>query len=506
MKLLYFPLILLLIYSIDLKSYSNLDTIIYQKKRIEFEVEFLNRNYWVESNLNELLLIKDYETGKNIRWDFLIYNKKLNAIYSEKILMDRSFTLYEKQSENKDFNILYKKEYSNEKEYLLIKIKSDSSKIVQHQIKLPISSTILDFIILDDLFIFSNTTKKGEYLLSIYNTKNKRYKNLHASLSINEKIITINKINSNKFEINVLTEKLDRSNSISKREYNIEGNEIERITISLNNKSIINGKFYKIDNNIIGIGFYGLMNSSSPQGIYISSHINQGMEFIKIYNFYELPKFYTNNNKQRKNILKKIKNNRFDKIRKNHNFVFNSFFKFNETFIFSAESLILNYNSDGKYSYIPFYNTYSGTYDKMINPNFKGYDHTKMLLTSFDLNGNINWNTTYKINNLNTFDKVIYFNNLIHKEKILSFYVSKGYFNYGLVNKINNKFTFKSIPLILKYKNDIIKETENNPEGTSLWYNNNYYTYGIQKIKNTLNTRVKINRRVFFISNFEIIK
>ena len=103
MKLLYFLLILLLIYSIDLKSYSNLDTIIYQKKRIEFEVEFLNRNYWVESNLDELLLIKDYETGKNIKWDFIIYNKKLNEIYNEKILMDRSFTLYEKQSENKDY-------------------------------------------------------------------------------------------------------------------------------------------------------------------------------------------------------------------------------------------------------------------------------------------------------------------------------------------------------------------------------------------------------------------
>ena len=41
--------------------------------------------------------------GKNIKWDFIIYNKKLNEIYNEKILMDRSFTLYEKQSENKDY-------------------------------------------------------------------------------------------------------------------------------------------------------------------------------------------------------------------------------------------------------------------------------------------------------------------------------------------------------------------------------------------------------------------
>ena len=89
MKLLYFPLILLLIYSIDLKSYSNLDTIIYQKKRIEFEVEFLNRNYWVESNLNELLLIKDYETGKNIKWDFIIYNKMFKKLLKLKPILLR---------------------------------------------------------------------------------------------------------------------------------------------------------------------------------------------------------------------------------------------------------------------------------------------------------------------------------------------------------------------------------------------------------------------------------
>ena len=81
------------------------------------------------------------------------FGNYINIPYTTQI--KGSFTLYEKQSENKDFNILYKKEYSNEKEYLLIKIRSDSSKIVQHQIKLPISSTILDFIILDDLFIFS---------------------------------------------------------------------------------------------------------------------------------------------------------------------------------------------------------------------------------------------------------------------------------------------------------------------------------------------------------------
>ena len=54
-------------------------------------------------------------------------------------------------------------------------------------------------------------------------------------------------------------------------------------------------------------------------------------------------------------------------------------------------------------------------------------------------------------------------------------------------------------------KNDIIVNTETNPEGTYLWYKNNYYTYGIQKIKSS-ELDIKKNRKVFFITNFEIVK
>ena len=76
------------------------------------------------------------------------------------IEIDRSYTLLKKKSENNNFNILFKKEYSNEKEYLLIKINSDSSKILKYEIKLPISSKIIDFITFDNLIIFSSSNKK----------------------------------------------------------------------------------------------------------------------------------------------------------------------------------------------------------------------------------------------------------------------------------------------------------------------------------------------------------
>ena len=500
----YFFLLLTISYSNDLKSYINLDSIIQQKKRIEFEVEFLNRNYWVESNSKELLLIRDYETGKDIKWDFSIFNRNLNKHFKKEIEIDRSYTLLKKKSENNNFNILFKKEYSNEKEYMLTKINSDSSKILRYEIKLPISLSIIDFIIYNNVIVFSSSNKKGENLLNIYNIRNKRFKNLYASLKTNEKVLKIKKINQSIFEIIVISENFDKSNLISKRRYNINGNEIDRIQFSIENKHIINGNFYNIDNNkIIGIGLYALKNSNDAIGIYISSFSDNKLEYLKNYNFFELPNFYNDDKTYlKKNILKKIENKDFDKIKLNHDFIPDELYKNGNDLIFSAESILLNYNNSN-YSYIPYYNTYAARYDKMINPNFKGYDHTKFLITSFNLSGEINWNESFKIHNLNTFEKVPYFNNLFYKDKIISFYVSKGFFKYVLIDE--NK-EIKTLPIMTKFKNDKIKETETNHEATKLWYNNNYYTYGIQKIKNTVKDDLKVNRRVFFICNFEIIK
>ena len=45
-----------------LKSQSNLDSIVYQKKRIQFEIKELDRNFYVKSNKDNLIYIKDIET------------------------------------------------------------------------------------------------------------------------------------------------------------------------------------------------------------------------------------------------------------------------------------------------------------------------------------------------------------------------------------------------------------------------------------------------------------
>ena len=71
--------LLLIIYPIiSIKSQSKPESTINQKNRIEFEVDYLDRNYFVSSNNETMILIRDYETGTEIKWNISIFDKDLS--------------------------------------------------------------------------------------------------------------------------------------------------------------------------------------------------------------------------------------------------------------------------------------------------------------------------------------------------------------------------------------------------------------------------------------------
>ena len=100
---------MLIIFPISsIKSQDNLETIVHQKKRIEFEIDYLSRNYWISSNNDNLLLVRDYETGKELDWKISLLDKKLNIEKDTIINLDRSYSILKIKSDNSNFYILYK--------------------------------------------------------------------------------------------------------------------------------------------------------------------------------------------------------------------------------------------------------------------------------------------------------------------------------------------------------------------------------------------------------------
>ena len=91
-----------------LKSQSNLDSIVYQKKRIQFEIKELDRNFYVKSNKDNLIYIKDIETGKNLNWEMKIYDRNLNLLKDTLFELDRSYAILKIYSDNRKYEIFFK--------------------------------------------------------------------------------------------------------------------------------------------------------------------------------------------------------------------------------------------------------------------------------------------------------------------------------------------------------------------------------------------------------------
>ena len=137
-----------------LKSQSNLDSIVYQKKRIQFEIKELDRNFYVKSNKDNLIYIKDIETGKNLNWEMKIYDRNLNLLKDTLFELDRSYAILKIYSDNRKYEIIFKKNYSNEKEYLHLLYDLESNNIKIEKINLPLSVKINNVLFYNESIIF----------------------------------------------------------------------------------------------------------------------------------------------------------------------------------------------------------------------------------------------------------------------------------------------------------------------------------------------------------------
>ena len=82
-----FILLILFFSNLKLKSQSSLDSILFQKKRIEFDIGEMNRNFWVKENAEHFLVLSDIENGRNLKWIFKTFDRELNPLNDEDLSM-----------------------------------------------------------------------------------------------------------------------------------------------------------------------------------------------------------------------------------------------------------------------------------------------------------------------------------------------------------------------------------------------------------------------------------
>ena len=227
-----------------LKSQSNLDSIVYQKKRIQFEIKELDRNFYVKSNKDNLIYIKDIETGKNLNWEMKIYDRNLNLLKDTLFELDRSYAILKIYSDNRKYEIIFKKNYSNEKEYLHLLYDLESNNIKIEKINLPLSVKINNVLFYNESIIFFGNLKNGKSLIGIYNLITRQLNNIYEYLYYENDIINIFKNNNNSFYVLISNRGKAGNNIIERKVYNLRGEEIDFYAIKSDNHSIIESKVF----------------------------------------------------------------------------------------------------------------------------------------------------------------------------------------------------------------------------------------------------------------------
>ena len=240
-----------------LKSQSNLDSIVYQKKRIQFEIKELDRNFYVKSNKDNLIYIKDIETGKNLNWEMKIYDRNLNLLKDTLFELDRSYAILKIYSDNRKYEIIFKKNYSNEKEYLHLLYDLESNNIKIEKINLPLSVKINNVLFYNESIIFFGNLKNGKSLIGIYNLITRQLNNIYEYLYYENDIINIFKNNNNSFYVLISNRGKAGNNIIERKVYNLRGEEIDFYAIKSDNHSIIESKVFTENTKEIYLSLFG---------------------------------------------------------------------------------------------------------------------------------------------------------------------------------------------------------------------------------------------------------
>ena len=317
-------------------------------------------------------MLRENESEKDLKWNFKLLDYNFKSLNDTTISLERSYFISEIEEFEDDFYLLFKKNYSNDKKYLVIKYSSEKRSIVFKEINFPLSLQVEKVLYFKNYFVFLSKTNNTKNLISIYNIKNNQLKNIYEFMNYDKTILKINKINSSMFGVFVSENNLNGLKVISRNIYDLSGYSNNKISIENRDFSIIETKFFE---NKYALSILGNKKSRESIGIQFNELEDNSVKSQKVYYFENLSSLIN---------LTNFKNNK--KVRIREEFYLDSLLTYDNKILLTMESLKSDRNNDSfsNYQYIPFYNTYSGTYDKKINPKFGGYAHNYYLILSFE--------------------------------------------------------------------------------------------------------------------------
>lgn len=285
------------------------------------------------------------------------------------------------------------------------------------------------------------------------------------------------------------------------KKFDQEGNMIRDIILdNKEQKSLLFGRSCDLENGRqIVAGTYANRNSDYSRGIFLASINDYGEYNINFYNYGDLENFFSYMRaKREQRVLERVQRRKIRdrKLRFNYRLLMHDVIRSGDKYIMLGEAFYPRYKHPSNAEIAGFF-TGPARNAEVI---FDGYRYTHAVVAAFDESGKLLWDNSFEINDVKTFKLEQFVHVNVQDDKVVLLYVYENQIRSKIIsdNEVLEGKTYSDIAL--KFESDKLAKSGNSIGEIVQWYDNNFYTHGIQEIKNLRDSDVGITRRVFYVN------
>lgn len=306
-------------------------------------------------------------------------------------------------------------------------------------------------------------------------------------------------LDDNKGFFTVLQSQKNKHNrhTVSARTYSFRGDLIQENTLQLGEKknlidaasTIFSGGYQYL------AGAYSNKSLEYSKGLYLGKFVNGRQQFIKYYDYADLNNFFGYmNDKREQRVKERIARQKAKgkKPRFSYRLIVHDMIPRGNEYLMVAEAYYPKYSNEVTGYYRP-----GGTY----SPYFSGYIYTHAVVVAFDKDGEIIWDASFKMDDIETFTLKQHVAVQVKEDQIVLMYLEDHSIRSQIISgdKILEGYTYNPVKLLSQ--NEEVSDTFAHVEGVEMWYDHALYAYGEQKLYqgSPLNTR-----QVFYINKVTV--
>lgn len=306
-------------------------------------------------------------------------------------------------------------------------------------------------------------------------------------------------------DVIVSAKNLERKKCLWIRNYDYQGNLTKTIVLTPEEKkNLIFGRSIQSTNgDQIVSGVYGRYSDYS-RGVFVAVVNAMGEYTIRYYNFAELQHFfkYMKASRERR-VLNRIERRKIKgkKTKFNYRMMVHDIIPYNNQFIMLGEAFFPHYSyasrSYGSFTYSPRFSANPLSREGLV---FDGYQYTHAVVLGFDQNGKLVWDNSFEVNDVRTMQLERFVKMQAEKERIILLYLYENILRSKIIKGAEVLEGKTTGNLEMKFQSDEAKAKETEMSKLDHWYDEYFFAFGVQTIRNNADVRVSQKRKVFFIN------